>query len=94
MLKITDNKGFHMTFANGWTASVQFGPGNYGTNYNYSFSAPKSEMPDARTAECAAWSKTGSLTAIWEDAEDTVVGYLNANEVLKFLNLVASQPQS
>jgi len=94
MLKITGNKGFHMTFTNGWTASVQFGPGNYGTNYNYPFSAPKSEMPDAETAECAAWPKDGKLTAIWEDDEDTVVGYLDANEVLKFLNLVASQPQS
>lgn len=29
MFKITDNKGFQLTFANGCTISVQFGPGNY-----------------------------------------------------------------
>jgi hypothetical protein len=26
---ITQNKGFQITFANGWTASVQWGPFNY-----------------------------------------------------------------
>ena len=34
MFRITDNKGFHLTFKNGVTISVQFGIGNYGDNYN------------------------------------------------------------
>lgn len=29
MFKITDGKGFHITFKNGWTISTQFGPGCY-----------------------------------------------------------------
>ena len=29
MFKITDGKGFHITFKNGVTVSVQFGYGNY-----------------------------------------------------------------
>ena len=34
MFKITEGKGFHMTFANGWTVSVQWGSGNYCPNYS------------------------------------------------------------
>jgi hypothetical protein len=30
--KSTNNKGFQMTFENGWTISVQFGYGNYCDN--------------------------------------------------------------
>jgi hypothetical protein len=30
--KSTENKGFQMTFENGWTISVQFGYGNYCDN--------------------------------------------------------------
>lgn len=30
---ITDGKGFHITFSNGVTVSVQFGSGNYCENY-------------------------------------------------------------
>ena len=29
MIRITNGKGFQMTFENGWTISVQFGWGNY-----------------------------------------------------------------
>jgi len=32
MLKSTENKGFHLTFQNGYTISVQFGRGNYCMN--------------------------------------------------------------
>lgn len=32
MFRITDGRGFHVTFANGWTVSVQFGPYNYCSN--------------------------------------------------------------
>ena len=34
MFKITYNKGFHITFKNGCTVSVQFGKGNYCSNYH------------------------------------------------------------
>jgi hypothetical protein len=32
MFKITHKKGFHITFENDYTVSVQFGPGNYCDN--------------------------------------------------------------
>lgn len=31
---ITAGKGFHVTFANGWTVSVQWGGGDYGDHYH------------------------------------------------------------
>jgi hypothetical protein len=33
--KSTNNKGFQMTFENGWTISVQFGYGNYCSHRNH-----------------------------------------------------------
>jgi len=35
MFNITNGKGFTMTFANGWTVSVQFGGLNYCQHYDY-----------------------------------------------------------
>ena len=74
MLAITQHRGFHITFANGITVSVQFGPGCY-CQHNTSFligemqkgkdivsiySAPKeAENWDSRDAEVAAWNKDG-----------------------------------
>jgi hypothetical protein len=59
MLKITSHKGFHITFKNGWTASVQFGPGNYCSNHDiWEFDAPKNaEVWESYDAEVAAWEK-------------------------------------
>ena len=34
MFSISGNRGFQMTFENGYTVSVQFGPGNYCDNYS------------------------------------------------------------
>lgn len=34
MFASTENKGFHMTFANGYTISCQFGARNYCDNYS------------------------------------------------------------
>jgi len=46
-------KGFHITFANGWTASVQFGRGNYCHNRNIAVG----EVPPCPNAEVWAWHK-------------------------------------
>lgn len=76
-------KGFHMTFANGFTASVQWGLSNY---------ADCLPNGDARTAEVAAWNTPNS----WFHAPgfdyrgDDVLGNLTADEVFKFLGEVAN----
>ena len=62
MLAITYGSGFQMTFENGWTASVQFGQGNYcSTRVKYSDPLPDWNAPQkvdvwtSKTAEVAAW---------------------------------------
>lgn len=98
MFKITDGKGFHITFANGWTASVQWGVNNNCEN-NLVFSHPTGlcihrwakENPDAgakgsKTAEIMAWDKDGNW---YNFGADQFKGYVTPNEVLMFLNMVA-----
>jgi hypothetical protein len=86
MFKVTDNKGFHMTFDNGFTVSVQWGVGNYCDNKwgPGKFGGP---VPDCRDAEVAAFDADGNFVTM-SDGED-VKGYLSANEVLAFMNAVA-----
>lgn len=46
--KITGVKGFHITFENGWTVSVQFGGGNYSDNYDEPIGALHARMRGRR----------------------------------------------
>lgn len=92
MIKITQGKGFHMTFANGYTASVQFGPGNYCDNYREEISEKGFLAAGAKgstTAECARFDRDGNMVPV-NDSGDMVVGHLTADQVLAFLNETAS----
>jgi hypothetical protein len=81
MFNITQGKGFHITFANGYTASVQWGKGNYCTN-RYG-----EDGESSATAECAAWSPSGD----WVKGTDGMVfPEQNPADVLAFLNRVAA----
>lgn len=59
MFRITRSKGFHITFHNGWTISVQFGIDNYCGKYPYNkrdFDLPcRSESWCCPDAEVAIW---------------------------------------
>lgn len=84
MFDITKGKGFKITFANGWTVSVQFG----GLNYCQHYDAPAGAgyRGPSKDAEIAAWDKDGN----WYDfGGDTVKGYVSADDVLAFMNLIA-----
>ena len=95
MFKITDGKGFHITFKNGWTASVQFGYGNYCVNKNnYKTSALSQSKDPMQTvvsldAEIAAWSTRAKWYLFKED--ECVKGYVCAEEVLEFLNEISKK---
>jgi hypothetical protein len=90
----TMRKGFAMTFANGLTASVQWGAGNYCDNHlpdDMDFSCSK----DARsnTAEVAVCNGEHFLDAgdfIPEEcsSDGTVAGWLSPEDVVYFLNKV------
>jgi len=87
MFQISASKGFHITFINGYTVSVQFGRGNYSDNYNFegSYDGP---VPASRTAEVAAWDNEGNWFPLGDDEE--IAGYMTANEVLEIMNKVAA----
>lgn len=83
MFEVTP-KGFFITFANGWTASVQFGLGNYCENRD-------GLHKHSATAEIAAW---GGEKEVWhifgrKKSDDCVRGWCKPDEVLKFLNMVS-----
>jgi hypothetical protein len=70
-------RGFHITFNNGYTVSVQFGRGNYGDGKT--------------TAEIAAWDRNDkwyhSNVIRWES--DDVRGYATPEEVAAFIHEVS-----
>lgn len=90
MFKSTHNKGFQMTFENGWTISVQFGYGNYCGNRNhpegYGFNE-RTEIVSSPDAEIAIWSDEDS----WYDFDGlTVKGYCSVDEVADWISKVKS----
>jgi len=88
MFAANDGKGFQITFANGLTASVQFGRGYSCANYNIGSYNNAPPCPDAEIA--AFWKDTGE----WhhpEDWDDEVLGEQTPAQVLNFLNWCAEQ---
>jgi hypothetical protein len=49
----TENRGFQLTFNNGWTISVQFGRGNYCSNQK--IETKDEPMLESVSAEVAIW---------------------------------------
>lgn len=88
--------GFMLDFPNGWTASVQYGPGNYCSNRESSRNpfSEHVEFLESNTAEVAAWiteDRESTTTRSWyqfEDGQD-VQGWQNVEAVIRFLNKVS-----
>jgi hypothetical protein len=86
--RITGGKGIHFVFPNGWTFSIQFGPGNYGDNYHASFLGPSPESGwQSNEAECWAWCGPGQA-----NSDPDVKGYLSMEEVLAYMDEVRARP--
>lgn len=63
MFYITQGRGFQIRFPNGYTVSVQFGPGNYCANRNIGY-----ELTGAAVEMAKAAGERGSVdaeTAVW-----------------------------
>jgi hypothetical protein len=86
MFNITGGRGFHMTFANGYTISVQFGEGNYCTN-RYGNDGDKSA-----NAEVAAWSDCGGEWVKLGENDD-VIGWQTPDQVLAIMTRIANLPR-
>jgi len=88
--KITDHKGFHITFANEVTVSVQFGPGNYCDNRNMSYDEPREKTTlKSQTAEIAIYESNGTwltrFCPVIENKGDDVSGWVKPDCVLASL---------
>ena len=84
-IKTTSHNGIHFIFDNGWTASVQWGYGNYCDNYNKP--EAKNQSIPSTTVEIACWPKDGDLTDIWDNG-DTVDGHISIEDIPAFLQQV------
>jgi len=87
MVKITESKGFHMSFENGLTISVQFGWGNYCSNRNSLKNDFKrgGECAESETAEIAIWDESGEMYE-FDGPGDKVCGHLSVDEVAQWID--------
>jgi hypothetical protein len=88
--KITGGKGFHITFKNGVTVSVQFGGGNYCDYYDDEISREafkKQGSEGSYEAEIAIFNKGGFITQEFEGKDNGgVMGWVDVDKVLEALN--------
>lgn len=89
--RITGKKGFHITFENGYTVSVQFGPGNYCDHYgrHIGHEEERCGKEGSTTAEVAAWGPNSEMLPIGRG--DTVTNRSTPAEVLRILNDIAGR---
>lgn len=95
MFSTTRGKGFHIQFSNGWTVSVQFGPGNYGDNYDEDISPQGNIESGARgstRAEAACFHRGERLHPLANG--DTVEGYMTTEAVWEFMQRVHDLPDT
>lgn len=88
---IVGGKGFSLTFSNGVTVSVQFGPANYCENRDYStpsFMLEESKpLYDSNNAEVGIWKADGTwitrqiFEKLGEKLDDDVKGWVDADTV-------------
>jgi|TARA_R100000084_G_C4623027_1_gene134225 hypothetical protein len=87
---ITNHKGFHLSFNNGWQVSVQFGPSNYCERRYEDYDSPiKSESWQSKNAEVAVWRNFGKQEMIMLE-NDVVRGWTSPREVAELLYLVST----
>ena len=91
MFESCSNKGFRITFANGYALSVQWGPMNYctnrGTNTNWNIAmSVKDGIYESETAEVAVFDPDDKLINM---AYDQVQGHVYADEIVDLMALVA-----
>ncbi len=85
----THEEGFTVDFPNGWTASVVWGVGAYGSNHMKKIKVGK--KLEAKLVEVGAW-RTGNRN-IWID-EEMVKPYLTHQEVLDYMQSVSNLEDS
>lgn len=87
-------KGFHMIFANGCTASVQFGWSNNCGSNQIGFGHQPEYGIQSPDAEVAAWDADGEWIHPegFDFAGDDIIGNLSPDEVARFIQAVKDHP--
>jgi len=94
-VRVIQNRGFQISFKNGYGLSVMFGAGNYGEHRN----ADPVEFQDYRslgssTAEIAIYTHRGEVIAdllpLSSSPGDTVLGWVTPEDITKILAAVAT----
>jgi hypothetical protein len=98
MFRATGNKGFHMSFANGLTISVQFGRGNYCANKRAEKNSPFDQQ--CIDAEVAVWvtakpKQNVDVSALRKGEFVTSqqpfdMGWQSTNEVAEIIHVVST----
>jgi hypothetical protein len=100
MLSITSGRGIHFKFENGWTVSVQWGPGNYadvtadggrlGCDYHGPAKAAENgESWSAENAEVAIFRPDGDFLRRGVNTTDDVIGWQSPEMVVRIMDLVS-----
>ena len=77
-------KGFHITFDNGLSLSVQYGRGNYCTHYSGpDFDTPHADLGPTETVEIAVWDEDEN----WK-LDNLVAGHVPVQALPAILSLV------
>ena len=106
MFSISGNRGFQITFENGYTVSVQFGKGNYCENYDiptsylveektvpdssYKYAVQEKTVPDCKNAETALIDGDNNFIRY---LHDVVQKNMTPEMVLDLLNHARDLPQ-
>lgn len=80
--------GVHVKFPNDWALSIQWGAGNYGSNYDAPISR-SSGVPDATEAEIAVLEPQHGDLVDWANG-DSVQGWCSMERVQRVLDLMAA----
>ncbi len=75
-------QGFHMTFPNGWTVSVQFGKGNYCTS--------RGNPDGSEDAKIAAWDANGEWYT-FPDSDGVAKGWVTAKGIAEFIAMISAK---
>jgi len=75
--------GFAMTFENGYSISVQWGPAHYCDNRSSMYRFTDFKPHESRTAEIAAFRPDDSYLRLGEN--DDVVGWISADKVAQYI---------
>jgi hypothetical protein len=103
MFRATQGKGFDVTFANGWTVSVQWGPRNYCANRHplkreelaatqENHQIEKYPELNCSNAEMIAWQKVdGKCVDYIDESGRCEFGWRTPDEVAAFMSMIAAK---